>query len=70
MSKDIQSIAGRLAELRTFSDYTTAQMAELLGIGENEYISFESGNTYKPNIQVCKRGGFRAYVYSERLYAY
>lgn len=43
MSNDIQSIAGRLAELRTFSDYSTAQMAELLGIGENEYIRFENG---------------------------
>ena len=65
MSKDIQSIAGRLAELRTFSDYTTAQMAELLGIGENEYISFESGKGEIPINLIYK---FASVVDSEPMY--
>ena len=65
MSNDIQSIAGRLAELRTFSDYTTAQMAELLGIGENEYISFESGKGEIPINLIYK---FASVVDSEPMY--
>ncbi len=65
MSNDIQSIAGRLVELRTFSDYTTAQMAELLGIGENEYVLFESGKGEIPINLIYK---FAAVVDTEPMY--
>ena len=33
-TKDIKAISARLKELRTFSDYTTAQVAEKLAIAE------------------------------------
>lgn len=48
MASDIQAIAKRLYELRTFSDYSTAQMAELLGIDEKVYISYEEAKDEIP----------------------
>ena len=65
MSTDIQTIAGRLIELRTFSDYTTSQMAELLGISEAEYISFESGKGEIPINLIYK---FATVVDTEPMY--
>ena len=44
-SKDIKD---RLYELRTFSDISTAEMAEKLGVTENEYIAFENGEDEAP----------------------
>ncbi len=44
-SKDIKD---RLFELRTFSDISTAEMAEKLGVTENEYIAFENGEDEAP----------------------
>ena len=38
-----KEIKDRLYELRTFSDISTAEMAECAGISENEYIDYESG---------------------------
>ncbi len=43
-TNDIKAISARLVELRTFSDYTTAEVAIKLGIDEKEYISYESGD--------------------------
>lgn len=40
---DIEAISKRLIELRTFSDYTTVDIAEMLKIDENEYKEYESG---------------------------
>lgn len=48
MANDIASICKRLAELRTFSDFTTAQMAETLGIDEAQYIAYENGTDEIP----------------------
>ena len=45
---DIAAISARLKELRTFSDYTTAQVAEMLGVDEEEYIAYESGTKEIP----------------------
>ena len=42
-NKDIAAISARLKELRTFSDYSTAEVAEKLGIDEEEYVSYETG---------------------------
>ncbi|MEG2450226.1 MAG: XRE family transcriptional regulator [Clostridia bacterium] len=42
-ASDILTIAKRLYDLRTFSDYSTAKMAELLNIDEAEYIAYENG---------------------------
>ena len=47
-TKDIKAISARLKELRTFSDYTTAQVAEKLAIDEGEYISYENGEKEIP----------------------
>lgn len=41
-------VAKRLVELRTFSDYSTAEMAEKLGVDEKEYLSYESGECEAP----------------------
>ncbi len=65
MSIDIQSIAGRLVELRTFSDYSTAQMAELLGLSESEYVLFESG---KGEIPISLIYRFASVVGTEPMY--
>lgn len=48
MANDIQAIAKRLYELRTFSDYSTAQMAELLNIDEKQYVDYENGDKEIP----------------------
>ena len=45
---DIAAISARLKELRTFSDYTTAQVAEMLGVDEEEYVAYESGTKEIP----------------------
>ncbi|MCQ2602923.1 MAG: XRE family transcriptional regulator [Clostridia bacterium] len=45
---DILKIAGRLKELRTFSDYSTAEMAEKIGVEEKEYIAYESAEIEVP----------------------
>ena len=47
-TKDIKAISARLKELRTFSDYTTAQVAEKLAIDEGEYVSYENGEKEIP----------------------
>lgn len=38
-----KDIANRFYELRTFNDYSTAVIADKLGITEQEYVSFEKG---------------------------
>ncbi len=43
-----KSINTRLAELRTFSDFSCADMAQKLGICEEEYVNFESGKEEVP----------------------
>ena len=43
-----KEIKDRLYELRTFSDISTAEMAEKLGVTENEYIAFENGEDEAP----------------------
>lgn len=45
---EYSNVAKRLSELRTFSDYSTAQMAELLGILEPEYIDYETSKKEMP----------------------
>lgn len=47
-NNDIKAISARLKELRTFSDYTTAQVAEMLGIEEEEYADYEEGRNEIP----------------------
>lgn len=47
-SKDFEAISKRLQELRTFSDYSTAKTAELLGIDEDEYSAYENGENEIP----------------------
>ncbi len=42
-NKDIAAISARLKELRTFSDFSTADVASRLGIDEEEYIDYENG---------------------------
>ena len=44
----IKAISERLVELRTFSDYTTKQMADLLKIEESVYIRYEQGTDEVP----------------------
>ncbi len=46
--KDIVAIAERLKELRTFSDYSTAEMAAKLEIEESDYVSYENAETEIP----------------------
>ena len=40
--EDYAKVAARLAELRTFSDYSTADMADMLDIPEAEYVAYET----------------------------
>lgn len=44
----IKAISERLIELRTFSDYTTKQMADLLDLEESVYCRYEEGNDEVP----------------------
>lgn len=48
LTGDITAIAGRLIELRTFSDYSTSEMAEKLGVDEKEYVAYEKGEIEVP----------------------
>ena len=48
MANDIQAISNRLKELRTFSDYTTFEMAKLLNIEEEDYLAYELGENEIP----------------------
>lgn len=45
---DNDVIAKRFAELRTFSDYSTKEMADKLGITESKYLLYESGKREIP----------------------
>lgn len=45
---DIEAIAKRLVELRTFSDYSTAEMADKLGVDEKEYVAYENAEIEVP----------------------
>lgn len=47
-SKDTEAISGRLRELRTFSDYSVADTAAMLGIDEAEYTAYENGEREIP----------------------
>ena len=47
-TRDIAQISARLRELRTFSDYSTADTARMLGIDEAEYVAYESGEKEIP----------------------
>lgn len=47
-NNDIAAISARLKELRTFSDYTTAEVAEKLGVDEEEYVAYEKGESEIP----------------------
>ena len=47
-NNDIAAISARLKELRTFSDYSTAEVAAKLGIDEAEYIAYETGEREIP----------------------
>ncbi len=46
--KDIKAISARLKELRTFSDYSTKEVADKLGIDEEEYVAYETGEQEIP----------------------
>ncbi len=48
MSEQVRQIAMRITDLREISDYTVAQMAEMCGVSEDEYIRYESGDTDIP----------------------
>lgn len=65
MADEMKTIAKRLIELRTFSDYSTANMADMLGIGENEYIAYEKGEDEVPINIIYK---FAALLDSEPSY--
>ena len=65
MANDISAIAKRLYELRTFSDYTTAQMAELLNIDEKQYIAYENGEREIPINTIYK---FASILDTEPMY--
>ncbi len=45
---DIKEISKRLKDLRTFSDYSIAEMSKLVGIEEIEYAEYESGKVEVP----------------------
>lgn len=45
---DIKTIAARLIELRTFSDFSVEEMAEKLGVDNNVYAAYESGEIEAP----------------------
>lgn len=65
MANDIQSIAKRLYELRTFSDYSTAEMAKMLSIDESAYISYEKAEDEIPINLIYK---FAALLDTEPMY--
>ncbi len=65
MATDIQAIAKRLFELRTFSDYSTAEMAELLGIDEKTYAKYENAQDEIPINLIYK---FASILDTEALY--
>lgn len=65
MANDIQSIAKRLYELRTFSDYSAKEMADLLKIDEKVYASYENAEDEIP-INLIYR--FAAILDTEPLY--
>jgi len=65
MANDIQAIAKRLIELRTFSDYSTAEMANKLGIDEKVYISYEQAIDEIPINVIYK---FAAILDTEPMY--
>lgn len=44
MNENIQLIAERIAVLRDIMEITTAEMAEVVGISEEEYKDYEAGN--------------------------
>lgn len=71
MNKDIAAISKRLVELRTFSDYSTLQMAQMLGIEEGEYVSYEKGEDEIPINLIYKFASLLdtepAYVMSGKL---
>lgn len=48
MSDQVRQIAMRITDLREISDYTVAQMAEMCGVSEDVYTSYESGETDIP----------------------
>ena len=48
MSEQVRQIAMRITDLREISDYTVAQVAEMCGVSEDEYASYESGDTDIP----------------------
>lgn len=48
LTSDIIAISGRLRELRTFSDYSVADMAKMLGVEESEYAAYEAGENEIP----------------------
>lgn len=43
-----KSISERVYELRTFSDFSTIEMAKKLGISEKEYLNYENGEDEIP----------------------
>lgn len=48
IKNNMNKISKRLVELRTFSDYTTKKMSELLEIDENLYVEYENGTKEIP----------------------
>ncbi|MDR1940435.1 MAG: XRE family transcriptional regulator [Clostridiales bacterium] len=41
--RQIEAIAGRIRELRTFNDYSQRETAQKIGVSEAEYAEYESG---------------------------
>ena len=48
MSEQVRQIASRIRGLREISDYSVARIAEMTGVGEGEYASYESGEADIP----------------------
>ena len=48
MSEQVRQIAMRIKDLRELSDYTVAQMAEVCNLAQDDYVSYESGETDIP----------------------
>lgn len=44
MNKQITAIANRIKDLREFSDFSTSELAKMVGIPEQDYIELESGD--------------------------
>lgn len=65
MANDIKDVAKRLIEIRTFSDFSTKEVAEKLGIDEKEYIDYENAVKEVP-INVIYR--FAALMDTEPMY--